>query len=181
MIDRALLARLRIEPLDREKHDRAAFSCGEERVDNYLKKTAARQQGDGHTRVSVACLDDSQVIIGYYALNAHAIDVTTLPDNDRKRLPHYPTISAVYLSIAGVQAEYQNKGIGSYIMADAFKRSAQAADVIGAHFLVLDALNDNAARLYRRLGFVVLVGHEPRMLMKMDLVRKAIAAAAAGA
>ena len=65
MIDRAFLARIRIEPLDRNKHDRAAFSCGEERVDNFLKKTATRQQDEGHTRVNVACLDDGNVVIGY--------------------------------------------------------------------------------------------------------------------
>jgi hypothetical protein len=29
-----------IEPFDPERHDRAAFSCGVEQVDNYFQKTA---------------------------------------------------------------------------------------------------------------------------------------------
>ena len=175
MIDRALLARVRIEPLDRTKHDRAAFSCGDERVDNFLKKTAARQQDNDHTRVNVACLDDQNDIVGYYALNAHSVDVSSLPEEYRKKLPAYPTISAIYLSVVGIHEPLQGKGMGSFLLADAFKRATEAADLIGAHYLILDALDDRAAKLYRALGFVDLPGHEPRMLITMVNVRKAIA------
>ncbi len=174
MIDRALLARVRIEPLDRKKHDRAAFSCGVDRIDNFLKNTAARQQDDGHTRVCVACLDSLNVVVGYFALNAHAIDASTLPELDRKKLPTHPTISAIYLSVVGVQKEHQGSGLGSYLMADAFRRAVDAAKIVGAYFLVLDALNERAANLYRKLGFVDLPGHEPRMLITMTQVRNAV-------
>jgi ribosomal protein S18 acetylase RimI-like enzyme len=175
MTERAFLTRVRIEPLDRVKHDRAAFSCGDERLDNYLKSTAARQQDDEHARINVACLDDSFVVIGYYALNAHSIDASSLPEADRKKLPAYPTISAVYLSKIGVHADHQGLGLGSHLMGDVFRRCVDAATIVGAHFIVLDALNEGAARLYRRLGFVHLPGNGERMLIKMSVVRKAIA------
>ena len=173
MIDRAFLARIRIEPLDRNKHDRAVFLCGEERVDNFLQKTAGRQQDEDHTRVNVACLDASVAVIGFYALNSHSIDVTTLPPDARKKLPSYPHISAIYLSVVGVQSDYQGKGLGKVLMGHVFSRCVDVADQIGAHFLVLDALNERAAKLYRELGFVDLPGHEPRMLIRMAAVRKA--------
>ena len=176
-VDRALLGRLRIEPLDRRKHDRAAFSCGEPRVDNFLQKTAARHQDEGYTRVRVACLDNDNVIVGFYALNAHGIEVTTLPDDVRKKMPTYSTIPAIYLSVVGVTDGHQGSGIGSFLMADAFRVSSKAAEYIGAHFLVLDALNERAARMYRRLRFVDLPGHHPRMLINMAQVRAAVAVA----
>ncbi|MFZ5733872.1 MAG: GNAT family N-acetyltransferase [Pseudomonadota bacterium] len=176
MTDRAFLARLRIEPLDRDRHDRAAFRCGVDRVDNFLQKTAARQQDADHTRVYVACIDDSVEVIGYYALNAHAIDVTTLPEEARSKLPTYPTISAVYLAMVGFHLDHRGKGGGTFLMMDAFKRSVGAANIIGAYFLVLDALNERAAKLYRELGFVDLPGHGPRMLIAMKRIRQAIAA-----
>ena len=178
MIDRAFLARIRIEPLDRKQHDRAAFSCGEERVDNFLQKTAARQQDDDLTRVNVACLDEAKAVIGFYALNLHSIDATTLHEAARKKLPNYPTISAIYLSVVGVASDYQGNGLGKRLMAHAFARCVDVADMIGAHFVVLDALNERAAKLYRELGFVDLPGHEPRMLISMPVVRKAMAKAA---
>jgi ribosomal protein S18 acetylase RimI-like enzyme len=179
MIDRAFLARLRIEPLDRKNHDRAAFRCGVERVDNFLEKTAARQQDADLTRVYVACLDSTNGVVGYYALNSHAIDVTTLPEAIRKNLPSYPTISAIYLSLIGFHSDHQGKGGGTYLMMDAFKKCVEAADIIGSHFLILDALNERAAKLYRELGFVDLPDHHPRMIVKMAVIRKAIAKASA--
>ncbi len=173
MINRAFLARIRIGPLDRKKHDRAAFSCGEERLDNFLRSVAARQQDDDHTRVYIASLDDGPAIAGFYALNAHAIDAATLPPEQRRKLPSYPTIPAIYLSVVAVAREQQGKGLGTVLLADAFKRCVSVAGQVGAHFIVLDALNERAARLYRELGFVDLPGHEPRMLIKMAVVRKA--------
>jgi GNAT superfamily N-acetyltransferase len=172
MSDVAFLARVRIEPLG-QNHDRAAFSCGDERLDNFLKNTAGRQQAQDIARTYVACLDQENIVIAYYALNSHFIDVTSLPAADRKRLPNYETIPAIYLSKLGVHSESQNKGLGSRLMANAFQRCVDAADIIGTHFLVLDALNEDAARLYRRLGFVDLPGHEPRMLIKMSIIRAA--------
>jgi ribosomal protein S18 acetylase RimI-like enzyme len=178
MIDRAFLARVRIEPLDRKKHDRAAFSCGVERVDNFLKKTAAGQQDNDLTRASVACLDSDNAIIGYYALNSHSIDTRTLSEELRQKLPSYDAISAIYLSLVGVHSQYQGKGLGRFLMMHAFERCVQAADIVGSHFIVLDALNERAAKLYRELGFVDLPGHEPRMLIAMKVVRAAMKKAA---
>lgn len=172
MSDVAFLARVRVEPLG-QKHDRAAFSCGDDKLDNFIKTTAGRQQEQDIARTYVGCLDQDFVVIAYYALNSHFIDVTTLPPEVRRKLPNYETIPAIYLSKLGVRNEYQKNGLGTRLMAHAFRRCIDAADIVGAHFLVLDALNENAARLYRRLGFIDLPGHEPRMLIKMSIVRTA--------
>jgi GNAT superfamily N-acetyltransferase len=174
MIDRSFLARLRVEPLDRKRHDRTAFRCGVDRVDNFLANNAARQQDADITRVYVACLDAGHEVVGYYAINAHAIDVATLPPALANKLPSYPTISTIYLSILGFHVDHQGKGGGSFLMADVFRRCSDAADIIGAHLLVLDALNERAAKLYREWGFVDLPDHAPRMIISMKLIRKAI-------
>ena len=175
--DRVLLGRLRIEPLDRTRHDRATFSCGVAQVDNYLKRSAAAQQDNDTTRVYVACLDGDVGIAGFYAVNSHAVDVSTLPPPLAKKLPRYPTIAAIYLSVVGVHEERQGSGIGSYLMADAMKRCVRVADEVGAAFIVLDALNERAAALYRRLGFIDLPEHAPRMIIGMRQVREAVQAA----
>ncbi|WP_375459188.1 GNAT family N-acetyltransferase [uncultured Enterovirga sp.] len=178
MIDAALLARLRIEPLDRKRHDRAAFSCGVAQVDTYLRTVAAGLQDLETTRVYVARLDETPDIVGFYAVNAHAIDLGTLPEGMRKKLPRYPLVPAIYLSVVGVHDAFQGGGVGSVLMADAMRRCARVADEIGAAFIVLDALNERAGALYRRLGFVDLPGRAPRMVIGIRQVRAAIAAAA---
>ncbi|WP_311276770.1 GNAT family N-acetyltransferase [Methylobacterium sp. WCS2018Hpa-22] len=179
MIDRALLGRLRIEPLDRKKHGRAAFSSGVARVDNFLRTNAAGLQDTDSTRCVVACLDPAvgqaeAEIVGFYALNNHAIDTATLPEPLQKKVGKYPTVPAVYLSVVGVHQDYQGNGIGSFLMSHALRRCVAIADLSGSAFVVLDALNEDAARLYRRLGFVDLPGHEPRMLISMKVVRAAV-------
>jgi ribosomal protein S18 acetylase RimI-like enzyme len=173
MIDLELLTRLTIEPLDRQKHDRAAFSCGVATIDNYIAKSAAKHQDENVTRVRVACLDATPIIAGFYALNSHAIDVTSLPEPERKRLPHYPTTPAVYLSMIAVHQEFQGHGVGQYLLADALKRVEKVAEEIGTRFIVLDALNEGAAKLYARIGFVALPSAPGRMILNIARIGKA--------
>ena len=71
-----------IEPLDLERHDRAAFSCGVEQADNFLKKTAGKLTRADNTRVYVLA-DPAGAIMGFYAINAHAIDYQDLPKRSR--------------------------------------------------------------------------------------------------
>jgi GNAT superfamily N-acetyltransferase len=177
--DEAWLSRLRIEPLDRKKHDRAAFSCGVERFDNFLKSTAAKRADADFTKVYVTIQPPSNQILGYYSLSAHSIDIQSLPESDRKRMPHFPTIPAIYLSIIAVDVTVQKRGLGQFLMADVLKVCVSVADKIGSHFIVLDAINEDAARMYRRVGFHDLPTpeHKTRMLMSMAKVRKAITAA----
>ncbi|HEX5318780.1 MAG TPA: GNAT family N-acetyltransferase [Stellaceae bacterium] len=177
MIDEPWLARLTIEPLDRKKHDRWAFSCGIERIDVFLKKIAAQQADRDTFRTYVAIEPPSNAILGYYALGPHGIDVSQLPPEDQKRMPRHPTVGAIYLSMVGVDSHYQKRGLGAYLLADALRTCVEVADKIGGAFVVLDALNEGAARLYRRCGFHDLPGpgHETRMIMPMKKVRAAIA------
>lgn len=153
MIDEPWLARLTIKPLDRKTDDRAAFSCGTERVDNFLKRLAAQQAHEDTSRTHVAIEPPSRAILGYYTLCLHAIDVSELPPEDQKRMPRHPSVGAVYLSMIGVDRRFQGRGLGRFLLADALKVCVAIADKAGCAFIVLDALDGDAARLYRRFGF----------------------------
>jgi GNAT superfamily N-acetyltransferase len=176
VIDRKFLSGLTIEPLDRNRHDRAAFESGVDRVDNFLASTAFRHHTEDHSKTYVAVEPFSNQIVGFYTLSPHAIDVSTLPHETLKNLPRFPTISAIYLATLGVHVTRQGHGLGTYLMADFLKTCVRIADIGGGHFVVLDAINDDAARMYRRIGFIDLPKQEPRMLMSMAKVRKVVLA-----
>lgn len=178
-LDRALLARLRIETLDRSKHDRGSFTCGATNIDNFLKTTVARQQDGDLTRCFVACLDDENAIIAFCAMNNHEIDVSSLPDERVQKLARFPRLGALYISMVGVHTEYQGKGLGPLMMSEAFGRCVQVANLTGAAAVVLDSRDERSTALYTRLGFVPVPTeeHPSRMIIAMKMVRAAMASA----
>jgi len=171
--DYDFLRTLTIEPFDPEVHDRAAFSCNEQRIDNYVKNNLRHLHENYHIRAYVASPKDSGEIVGFYALNNHAIDASALPQELLKGLTRYDKISAIYLSALAVDFKHQKKGVGSYLMADAFKRSAQVNESSGFSFFVLDALDEGVLTFYKELGFVELDSTPKRMLLPMKTVRNA--------
>lgn len=171
--DRALLSRLTIEPLDRQRHDRKIFSCGVERIDNFIKITAGRFTAEDHGKIYVACDPPSPEVLGFFALSPHAIDIQSLSEADRRRMPRQSTISAIYLSMVGVARTLQGRGVGTFVMAAALRKCIDGANLMGGHFVVLDAIDDHAARLYRRLGFIDLPSAPGRMVLAMRTLRKA--------
>lgn len=175
-LDKEFLSRLTVEPFDRRRHDRTAFSCGVDRIDNFLKITAGNHADQDHGKVYVACGPSSDAVVGFYAISPHCIDLTTLPEEARKRLPRQPRVSAIYLSMVGVDKSLQGRGMGAFLMMSALKKCVEGANIIGGHFVVLDAINEDAARMYRRIGFVDLPSQPNRMLIAMQTVRKAVAA-----
>ena len=169
-----------IEPLDSQKHDRAAFSCGTDRLDNFLKRTARKHQAGDLTRVWVATESGHAGILGYYALNAHALEGNDLPVHLTKNAPRLGGIPAVYLSMVAVDYRYQGQGIGRILLADALNRAADAADQIGLKAVVLDVIEDGGAEIterrrafYAAMGFQSLPSRPLRMFISIETVRKA--------
>lgn len=176
MIDHALLANIVVQPLDRATHDRAAFSSSVSRIDNYLRNSASKNARADYEKVFVACRRDERTVLGYYVICPHAVDIESLPEQLRRKMPRRPTISAFYLSIIATDTSVQRRGLGRLLMANAFRRCVAAADEAGGRYLVLDALNEEVARFYRSLGFEALPTHdqEKRMMISMEKIRKAV-------
>jgi GNAT superfamily N-acetyltransferase len=166
-----------IEPLDPSRHDRAAFSCGIEQVDNYFRKTANKLAQTGNVRVFVMT-DPAGGLIGFYATNAHAIHYGDLPDTFRRNRPGHGHIPAAYISMIGVDLRHQGKGFGGDLLVDCLRRIAGAAEDIGIRVVVLDvldcgdpALTQRRRALYAGYGFASLPSNELRMFIPMSDVQ----------
>jgi hypothetical protein len=178
--------RLIIEPLDPAKHDRAAFSCGVfscgvETVDNFFRLTANKLAAAGNIRVFVMTTPEGGVI-GFHAVNAHAVDYGDLPANDAKVRPRHGTIPAAYISMIGVGTRHSGHGCGGDLLADALARIAAAADSIGIAIVMLDILDDGDARLiarrealYESYGFQSLPSNPLRLFLPLATVRQLLA------
>ncbi|MPY73637.1 MAG: GNAT family N-acetyltransferase [Alphaproteobacteria bacterium] len=169
---------IKIEPFDPEVHDRAAFSCGTERIDNFLKSTAKKHQQGDFTRVWVAVGKVSPKILGYYSINSHSIQADDLPEKFKKGAPRHGAVAAAYLSTFGVDASVQGKGIGKILLADALKRIARISEQMGIFAVVLDVLDDGDRaqiekrhRFYESFGFIDFPSHALRMFLPIRTIR----------
>lgn len=177
--DLEYLARIRIEPFDDSRHDRESFSCGVDRLDNFLKITASKYVKDDNGRIYVAVEENTRRVVGFHAINPHAIDASEFDEKTRKRFPSgRERISAFYLSMFARDLSVRGKGLGPLLLADVFKRCLGAADIAGGRFIVLDALDERAEQLYASMGFQALPGQPRKMVISIAKVRNSAAAAA---
>ena len=84
-----------IEPFDPDKHDRTAFSCGVEQVDNYFQKTANKLAKADNVRLYVMT-DLGGSLIGFYSINAHSVHYEELPKKFERTRPSHGNIPAAY-------------------------------------------------------------------------------------
>ena len=171
----------RIEPFDPERHDRTGFSCGVEAVDNYFKKTAGKLVSAGNVRLFVMVNPDGN-LVGFYAINAHAVDYRDLPSRFARSRPGHGSIPAAFVAMIGRDQRYSGQGFGSDLLVDALRRITQAADVIGLAVVLLDVLDcgdpERTARrqsLYQSYGFQPLPSNPTRLYLPLATVRNLMA------
>lgn len=167
-----------IEPFDPEKHDRAAFSCGTEQVDNYFKRTANKLNKADNVRLSVMITPEGEVI-GFYAINAHSVDYTDLPKRFARTRPSHGNIPAAYISMIGRDEKFKGGGYGGDLLIDALKNISVAAEQVGIAVVMLDVLNCGDSEktqrrkvLYQSYGFAALESDPLRMFLPIGTIRQ---------
>lgn len=169
-----------IEPLDPDRHDRAAFSCGIEQVDNFLRRTANKLSKADNVRTFVM-VGSSGELIGFYAVNAHAVDYADLPAKFARNRPNHGSIPAAYISMIGVDHRFQRQGYGGDLLIDCLARLVEAAEAVGIAVVMLDVLDcgdpenvEKRKTLYAGYGFAPLPSNELRLFLPMATVRTLI-------
>jgi GNAT superfamily N-acetyltransferase len=157
---------IRLEPLTGD-HDRRAFDCGVEALNNWLRQTALQHQRTGISRSFVAIPNDDQSvaaflddgyedigtnsILGFYALTSAHVSIDGLPASEAKRYPR--RIPVTRLGRLATRIDMQGQGLGRLLLADAVNRAKGAAHSVGSAGIVVDAKSDRASRFYQTFGF----------------------------
>ncbi len=158
-----------IAPLDKQ-HERKAFDCGEHSLNQYLQRYASQDIRRRVNRVFIASpADKPKQIIGYYSLSAGSLHAADLPEDRQRRLPRYP-VPVALLGRLAVTKSHQGQGLGSVLLADALRRIAHASRVMAVYAVVVDALDDRAARFYRQFGFIPLPSQSLKLFLPMESV-----------
>lgn len=165
---------LRLEPLGKV-HDRAGFSCGVESLDTYLKTQASQDVRRKANAVFVLTAPASpRVVLGYFTLCASGLAPGVVPDEARRHLPRYPLVSATLLGRLAVHVSHHGQGLGGVLLAEALRKAYDNAEVVGSSMVVVDALDEKAARFYLAHGFLRLP-ESSRRVLPMQTVAKLFA------
>ncbi len=161
------------EPL-RTDHFIDGFVCGNPTLDNWLTRYAHQAQASGSSKTFI-CADDGQVA-GYYSLTVGQVDTADAPPRVTKGMGRYP-IPVVILARLAVASRYQGRGIGAAMLRDAIRRTLVIAEQAGIRALLTHPIDDQAARFYRRFGFIPSPLREHQWLLLLKDARRVITSA----
>lgn len=152
-------------------HDRSGFFCGHDSLDQFLKQYAGQNQKSGISRTFVAIRPGMKVVCGYYSLAAGSVNFASLTEAQRKRLPRYP-LPVIHLGRLAVDRDSQGKGLGEFLLIDAFARIAQVEESAGIHAVEVVAIDAAAKKFYLKYGFTELQDDPHHLFMPLKLIRK---------
>lgn len=132
-------------------HDRAAFDCGEESLNIFLKRQARQNASRnlGVTHVAVPHLGASQ-IWGYYTLLVRSVERGVWPRSNK--LPA-DGVGVALLGRLAVDKTSQGKRLGTLMLLRAIEQTERAAQDLGIYALLVEALDDHARSWYLSTGF----------------------------
>jgi hypothetical protein len=162
---------IRIELLDRNRHDRAGFDCGVPALNAYLQRQAA-QNTEKRAAVAYVAVIEPPMIAGFYTLSQYSIDFVQLPERLAKRLARYPVVPATFLGRLAVACVLHGQKLGETILFDALRRSLELSAHIASAGVVVDAKDEKATTFYRRYGFSSMLGTKDRLILHMKDIQQ---------
>jgi len=153
------------------EHNRKAFSCGKEMLDNYLYHQASQ---DIKRNLSACFVWNDALtnrIKGYYTLSNNSIPLELVTERFRKKLPPaYRSIPTTLLGRLAVDNHFQGMKIGKLLLIDALKRSHELSKTIGSFAVIVDPIDDSARAFYEKYGFISLID-SGKMFLPMNTVQ----------
>ena len=161
----------RIEALTKA-HDRAAFSCEQPSLTDYLRRYAAQDMSRAAARCYVML--EGQRVIGYYTLSNNSQPTSFVPSG-KPRKPCYGEIPGILLGRLARDIAYRGQNIGRLLLIDAMTRALRASEISAAWALYVEAIDQKAANFYARFDFLPLLDDPRHLFLPMETIRKALA------
>ena len=165
---------LRLERLA-PHHDVLKFASGQDELDAWLHRhaLAAQQMDSARTFLLVhGGQEAGNRVAGYFSLTMGSVLRAEAPPKLVRGLPAYP-VGMVLLTRLAVDRNEQGKGLGGLLLAEAL-RKAVAAGEAAARLVVVDAIDDQAAKFYAHHGFIPAPGHPLRLHRRMKDIRASL-------
>jgi GNAT superfamily N-acetyltransferase len=166
---------LRLERLG-ARHDFSGFASGKEELDSWLRRhaLAAQQMDSARTFLLTRGADDAgNRVAGYFSLTMSSVLRAEAPPKLVRGLPAYP-VGMVLLTRLAVDRSEQGKGLGALLLSEALRKAVAAGEAAAARLVVVDAIDDEAAKFYAHHGFIPTPGHPLRLYRRMKDIRASL-------
>jgi predicted GNAT family N-acyltransferase len=166
-------SRFLIEPFDKKKHNRTAFSCEHEALNSYIRQQAS-QDIRKHVAAVFVLTPDGKTIAGYYTLSQYAVDSSSMPEETMRNLglPKYKDLPATLLGRLARSLNFKGKGVGELLLISALKQALDHSRRIASMAVVVDAKDDPAKTFYKKYGFLELPDHPNRLFLPMKTIEQ---------
>ena len=154
------------------------FDCGDDALNNYLKRHAWINQQKISIGVSYVAADENAplFVLGYFTLAMASVPRDAFPKKYVRGLPPYD-LPLILLARLAVDRRFGGRGIGHALISEALRISLRVADEVGCRCIITDAYR-NRASWYARYGFVPIEGAAQsgpqRMFLDIRTVRAAL-------
>jgi predicted N-acetyltransferase YhbS len=164
---------LRLERLG-PSQDLDQFDSSNEELDSWLRRHSVAAQQMDSARTFLLLLEGG--VVGYFSLTMGSVQRAEAPPKLVRGLPSYP-VGMVLLARLAVDRRFQGQGLSSLLLAEALRKAVAAGEAAAARLVVVDAIDDGAARFYARHGFVAVPEHPQRLYRRMKDIRQSLEAA----
>jgi GNAT superfamily N-acetyltransferase len=162
----------RSRPYDPDRHDAAAFDCGEVEITQWLRQHARAAARARVAQTFVWTAPDQRRVVGYYTVSAHSVARAEAPSRIGRGVPD--PVPAALIGKLGLDRSLHGQGLGEMLLVDALARILTASDAGPAvRAIVVDASTASRRKLYERMGFVCAPKTTGRMLIKAATVSQA--------
>jgi GNAT superfamily N-acetyltransferase len=161
------------EPIGK-KHDREAFDCGEEALNEFLRRYARKSHDLGGAKTFLAIDDaDNKTILGFYSLSPASVDYSRTPEIARRGLARHD-VPGFRLARLAVHRKSHGQGLGGQLLLVAGRRCVLASAEVGGVVLVIDAKNERVAGWYASYGALPLLDSPLSLVLPLTTVEAAL-------
>ena len=130
-------------------HNVEGFDCGNEPLNDWLRRRALRNQREGSSRSWV--VTDGTRVVGYYASATAVIARTEATGRAARNQPD--PLPAMLLGRLAVDHDHQGRGLAAALLKHFLLKALEVADLTGLRLVLVHAKDPQAARFYHHWGF----------------------------
>jgi GNAT superfamily N-acetyltransferase len=153
-----------------DEHELGAFDCGVASLNHWLTAHARRAQAADTARTYVWANDDNTVV-AYYSITPTQVLREELTGG---LAGGFQVVPAYLLARLALDVSLHKRGFGADLLVDAVAAAVGAAETGGGRLIVVDAIDDTAARFYQHHDFKPVKGNPRRLVMKISTARRAM-------